>query len=132
MLSELLILHRKHKMHCKSNEHVGGRSNVQSVRCLDQMEKEEEKKMKFDLREMNKLEIVLKQKGAFYKRIPMSVDGIKEQIVVYSPDGRRIWDAAIGFGTYGSRAGLLELMSEDSGEIIGYLTAEGVIRETGI
>ena len=117
-------------MHCQSNEHVGGRSDVQSVRCLEQVE--EEQKMKFDLREMNKLEAVLKQKGAFYKRIPPE-DGIKEQIVVYSPtDGRRIWDVVIGLGTYGSRAGLLELMYEDSGEVIGYLTAEGVIRETKI
>ena len=133
MLSELPILHREHKMHCQSNEHVGGRSDVQSVRCLEQMEKEEEQKMKFDLREMNKLEAVLKQKGAFYKRIPLSEDGIKEQIVVYSPtDGRRIWDVVIGLGTYGSRAGLLELMWEDSGEVIGPLTAEGVIRETKI
>lgn len=94
---------------------------------------EEEQKMKFDLREMNKLEAVLRNKGAFYKRIPLSEDGIKEQIVVYSPtDGRRIWDVVIGLGTYGSRAGLLELMYEDSGEVIGYLTAEGVIRETKI
>lgn len=89
--------------------------------------------MKFDLREMNKLEAVLKNKGAFYKRIPLLEDGIKEQIIAYSPtDGRRIWDVVIGLGTYGSRAGLLELMWEDSGEVIGYLTAEGVIRETGI
>ena len=89
--------------------------------------------MKFDLREMNKLEAVLKSKGAFYKRIPLSEDGIKEQIVVYSPtDGRRIWDVVIGLGTYGSGEGLLELMFKDSGEVIGYLTAEGVIRETKI
>lgn len=131
MLSELPILHGEHKMHRKPNKHVGGRSDVQQVRCMEQME--EEQKMKFDLREMNKLEAVLKNKGAFYKRIPLSEDGIKEQIVVYSPtDGRRIWDAVIGLGTYGSRAGLLELMWEDSGEVIGYLTAEGVIRETKI
>ena len=131
MLSELPILHREYKMHRQPNEHVGGRRDVQSVRCLEEVE--EEQKMQFDLREMNKLETVLKNKGAFYKRIPLSEDGIKEQIIVYSPtDGRRIWDAVIGLGTYGSRAGLLELMFEDSGEVIGCLTAEGVIRETGI
>lgn len=118
-------------MHCQPDKHVSGRSNVQPMRCVEQME--EEQKMQFDLREMNKLEIVLKNKGAFYKRIPLSEDGIKEQIVVYSPtNGRRIWDVVIGLGTYGSRAGLLELMWEDSGEIIGCLTAEGVIRETKI
>lgn len=67
------------------------------------------------------------------KEMKSELDSIKEQIVVYSPtDGRRIWDVVIGLGTYGSRAGLLELMWEDSGEVVGCLTAEGVIRETGI
>ena len=89
--------------------------------------------MQYDLTEMDKLQEYLQEHNIFYKRIPISVDGIKEQIVVYSPtDGRRIWDVVIGLGTYGSRAGLLELMWEDSGEVIGYLTAEGVIRETKI
>ncbi len=89
--------------------------------------------MQYDLTEMDKLQEYLQEHNMFYERIPISVDGIKEQIVVYSPtDGRRIWDAVIGLGTYGSRAGLLELMWEDSGEVIGCLTAEGVIKETRI
>lgn len=113
--------------------HIREKSKSSKFDVYNVRELEKEQKMQFDLREMNKLEIVLKNKGAFYKRIPLSEDGIKEQIVVYSPtDGRRIWDAVIGLGTYGSRAGLLELMWEDSGEVIGYLTADGVIRETKI
>ena len=89
--------------------------------------------MRYDLSEMDKLQEYLHEHNIFHKRIPISVDGIKEQIVVYSPTGgRKIWDVVIGLGTYGSRAGLLELMWEDSGEVIGYLTAEGVIRETKI
>lgn len=99
---------------------------------MEQMEEEKEK-MQYDLTEIDKLQKYLHEHNIFNERIPISVDGIKEQIVVYSPtNGRRIWDVVIGLGTYGSRAGLLELMWEDSGEVIGYLTAEGVIRETGI
>lgn len=92
-----------------------------------------EEKMQYDLTEMDKLQEYLQEHNIFHERIPISVDGIKEQIVVYSStDGRRIWDVVIGLGTYGSRAGLLELMWEDSGEVVGCLTADGVIRETKI
>ena len=43
MLSKLPILHGEHKMHRKPNEYVGGRSDVQPMRCMEEVEEEKKK-----------------------------------------------------------------------------------------
>lgn len=53
-----------------------------------------------------------------------------EQIIVYNADGKRLWDAVCGYGSYGYQEGLLEIMGtivEKEDDVLGYLTADDVV-----
>lgn len=92
-----------------------------------------------DLTELNKLEQYLKSKGIPYERIDRKliqrvlceeIDWSIHQICVpVEDDERREWDATCQRGSYGYEEGLLELYgSLCGGDVIGYLTADDVIR----
>lgn len=50
------------------------------------------------------------------------------QIIVYDEYNNRLWDAICGYGSYGFQQGLLEIMEEKSSKVIGFLTADDVIK----
>lgn len=95
------------------------------------------------MNELDKLEAYLKDKGIEYKRIdrreyipPFYPDdelfkgyGERHQIIVYE-HGWRSWDAICHCGSYGYEQGLLEIYGSivESGDVIGYLTADDVIK----
>ena len=96
-----------------------------------------------DLTELNKLEKYLKQNGIQYERIDsektydangMLIKLERHQICVPSEDeDRREWDAICQYGSYGCEEGLLEIMGsivneEDCDSVVGYLTADDVIK----
>lgn len=90
--------------------------------------------------EFNKLENYLKENGYEYTRRRRATEELEkavpldfgEQICVYE-NGKVVWDAIFGAGTYGAEVGLLEVMGEavvkDGGEnsVNGWLTAEDII-----
>lgn len=97
-----------------------------------------------DLTELNKLEDYLKEKGISYERIdqddiPLSEDHPyflvqfeRHQIIVQDDGSGRDWDAICHRGSYGAKAGLLEIMGtivrDNAGDSVeGWLTAEDVI-----
>ena len=83
-----------------------------------------------NMKQMDLLEEYLKKKGIRYGRACMDKG---EQIVAYSKDGKRLWDAICTRYSYGHEKGLLEIMGNivdkkrvgDSVE--GWLTAQDVI-----
>ena len=93
--------------------------------------------------EMDKLVEYLDKSGANYKRIKETnivpfLDGIdrdfgRNQVIVYDDKGSYKWDAICQIGSYGYKAGLLEIMGdivdegEDGDSVAGWLTAENVI-----
>lgn len=94
--------------------------------------------------EMEKLVEYLDKSGVNYERIrePIIVtfpDGIdrdigRNQVVVYDTEGNFKWDAICHYGSYGYRAGLLEIYGnivdkkKDGDSVAGWLTAEDVIK----
>lgn len=96
-----------------------------------------------DLTELNKLEQYLKSKGIPYERIDRKkiqrvlgeeIDWSRHQICVPVEDHeRREWDAICQRGSYGYEEGLIEIMGsivheEDCDSVVGYLTADDVIK----
>ena len=99
-----------------------------------------------EMEEMNKLAAYLKEHGYNYSRCKRSTETQEivlkqmypdatwgEQIIVYSEDGMRLWDAICGYGSYGYEQGLLEIMGDtvvrpcDGDTVAGYLTASDII-----
>lgn len=86
------------------------------------------------MKELDKLEAYLKEKGFVYERVDRDYKHDvhnKHQIIVYK-DGKRIWDAICQWGSYGYSQGLLEIygsivFEEDGDSVRGWLTAEEVI-----
>ena len=85
----------------------------------------------YRLKELDKLEIYLQDKGIRYERIDDFFGIERHQVVVFNNEGLRSWDAICHHGSYGWEDGLLEIMGTivlpcgDSVE--GWLTAEDVI-----
>lgn len=84
--------------------------------------------------EMDKLEEYLKEHRILFKRDTRKDDYFDvDQIIVFSEDGYRLWDAVCSRSSYGYELGLLEIMGslvnvkEDGDEVVGYLTAQNVI-----
>ena len=86
--------------------------------------------------ELDKLEQYLKGNGYIYTRIEED-DNRKEyaihQIKVFGQDGEYSWDVICQRGSYGFEHGLLEIYGnivteEDGDSVVGWLTAEDVIR----
>lgn len=102
-----------------------------------------ERKVK-SVTEMEKLIEYLDKSGINYKRInetnivPFSdgneIDIGRNQVVVYDTEGNFKWDAICHYGSYGYRAGLLEIYGNivdekiDGDSVVGWLTAEDVIK----
>lgn len=85
--------------------------------------------------ELDKLEKYLQEHNIPYERIDDAEKGImdRHQILVMDKDGCEIWDAVCHFGSYGYKQGLLEIMGtlvrpEDRDSVVGWLTAEDIIR----
>lgn len=85
--------------------------------------------------ELDKLEKYLKEHNIPYERIDDFKMGLidRHQILVMDKDGCEIWDAICHFGSYGYKQGLLEIMGtlvrpEDRDSVVGWLTAEDIIR----
>lgn len=82
------------------------------------------------LKELDKLEAYLKEKGYDYERIDEEKGYInKHQIIVYK-DGERSWDVICHMGSYGYEQGLLEAKGFDlieHDDVEGSLTAQDVI-----
>ena len=92
-----------------------------------------------DLTELNKLEQYLKSKGIPYERIDRNTlldqYGRMRQLerhqicVPVIDDELKDWDVICNWGSYGYEEGLLELYGNlCGGDVIGYLTADDVIR----
>ena len=89
------------------------------------------------MEQLNKLEKYLKKHGYNYSRSKrfseMNCEKWGDQIIVYSEDGTRLWDAICGYGSYGYEQGLLEIMGDtvvrpcDGDRVAGFLTANDVI-----
>lgn len=94
--------------------------------------------------ELDKLEAYLREHRINYSRedIVTNYYGLKfadpatverHQLIVFSKDGKRQWDAVCHKGSYGYDEGLLEIMGEpvvreiDGDTVVGYLTAQDVI-----
>lgn len=99
-----------------------------------------------DLTELNKLESYLKEMHIQYERIDndtvSDANGLivqleRHQICVPAEDNKmREWDAICHYGSYGYEEGLLEIMGsivheEDCDSVVGYLTADDVIKRIG-
>ena len=62
-------------------------------------------------------------------------DIIRNQIIIYSQDGTRLWDAICHHGSQGYEQGLIEIYGEivhpmiDGDSVVGYLTAQEVIEK---
>jgi len=87
--------------------------------------------------ELDKLEKHLKDNGYGYSRI--DEDGIwgRHQIIVRGQDGEVSWDAICHRGSYGFEQGLLEIYGsivteEDGDSVVGWLTAEDVIKRISV
>lgn len=94
--------------------------------------------------EMDKLVEYLDKSGAKYERIKETnivpfLDGNgrdigRNQVVVYDDEGCYKWDAICQLGSFGYKAGLLEIMGDivdeekDGDSVAGWLTAEEVIK----
>lgn len=84
--------------------------------------------------ELDKLEQYLKGKGIDYKRIDESGEYGTHQIIVFDAKENREWDAICNKGSYGFDEGLLEIYGKlvnpekDDDSVVGWLTAEDVIR----
>jgi len=85
--------------------------------------------------ELDKLQQYLDRMGVNYERVdeePSRFSYIdRHQLIVYSKDGFREWDAICNYGTYGAELGLLEIMGVlvPTGDVEGYLTADQVIEK---
>ena len=86
--------------------------------------------------ELDKLEAYLKDNGYEYKRTDINspeLYGSTHKIVVTDKDGNYLWDAICHRGSYGFEQGLLEIYGnivteEDGDSVVGWLTAEDVIK----
>ena len=93
--------------------------------------------------ELEKLEEYLKEHNYNYRwnSVCQGYEGCpsmflphQDQIVVYDDHNTRLWDAVCHFGSYGHEKGLLEIMGvivdeeADGGSVIGWLTADDVIK----
>ncbi len=86
------------------------------------------------MKELDKLEMYLKEHGYEYTREDVDVEPYTDlhQIVVYK-NGQRLWDAICHHGSYGYEEGLLEIMGDivwydiDGDSVRGWLTANDVI-----
>lgn len=84
--------------------------------------------------ELDKLEQYLKENRANYNRV--DEDGFPgvHRLDVFNAEGNIAWDAICQRGSYGFDAGLLEIYGElvdrekDGSSVVGWLTAEDVIR----
>ena len=63
-----------------------------------------------------------------YKSEWNDVCGRTDQIVVYGPCNIRSWDVVSHEYSYGGKDGLLELYGEPCNDVIGWLTADDVIK----
>lgn len=84
--------------------------------------------------EMDKLEEYLEENRIHFERSTRKDAFFDcDQIIVFSEDGYRLWDAVCSRSSYGYELGLLEIMGslvnvkEDGDEVVGYLTAQNVI-----
>ena len=83
-----------------------------------------------NMKQMDLLEEYLRKKEKPYQRWDMD-DG--EQIIAYSKDGDRLWDAICTKYSFGHEKGLLEIMGDIVDEkrvgdrVEGWLTAQDVI-----
>ena len=87
-----------------------------------------------DLTELNKLEKYLKEHGFLYERSDENWGFFyNHQLIVYNEQKTREWDAICHGGSYGHKAGLLEIMGSlvdpkiDGDSVVGWLTADEVI-----
>ena len=85
--------------------------------------------------ELDKLEQYLKDNGIGYKRIDENADTWgRHQINVFCSDSEIAWDAICQRGSYGFERGLLEIYGtlvyegKDGDSVVGWLTAEDVIK----
>ena len=83
--------------------------------------------------ELDKLEKHLKDNGYEYSRIDNDGAWGRHQIIVIGQDGKESWDAICQRGSYGFEQGLLEIYGsivteEDGDSVVGWLTAEDVIK----
>ena len=95
---------------------------------------------KINTKELDKLEQYLKDKSIPYIRIDQDEDEVtslnRHQIMVFDSEDMttRLWDAICQKYSYGYEQGLLEIMGkpvvkdEDMDTVVGYLTAEDVIK----
>lgn len=86
------------------------------------------------MKELDKLEAYLKENGIEYERID-DAECVRWPIhkILVTKDGRYQWDAICHPGSYGYNQGLLEIMgtivtAEDGNSVVGWLTAEDVIK----
>lgn len=85
--------------------------------------------------EMDKLEEYLIEHNLPYKRYDdeYGLHG-RHQIFVYGKMGQRLWDAICQVGSYGYSKGLIEIAGslvdkkKDGDTVVGFLTADDVIR----
>ena len=89
--------------------------------------------MSRDLTQLDALERYLEWFGFHYERRDEELKFCDyHQIIVYDKEGTRLWDAVCHTGSYGNAQGLLEIMgslvTEEGYDVIGWLTAEDVIR----
>lgn len=84
--------------------------------------------------ELDKLEEYLKKNNIPYTRVDKSNYGMRHQIMVPEAYPNAEWDAICHLGSFGYAQGLLEIMgalvdeTKDGDTVVGYLTAEDVIK----
>ena len=94
------------------------------------------------LDELNKLEAYLRENGIEYERkdeepktqFGVTIHFARHQIVCKDKNGKYMWDAICHPFSYGYEQGLLEIMGvlvdeeKDGDSVVGYLTADDVIK----